>query len=123
MHDMNLSVLFFNLRRVWQVYREVYKGERNASFASTLHNLGMAFRAMAEESSKLERIPLLERAAEAFDRCVQIREKVRERTVTSLAHAGSFVVVVILIFFRLCRSPIPIAVIYGGGGKVRKKCL
>lgn len=81
------------------MYREVYKGEKNASFASTLHNLGMAFRAMAEESSKLERIPLLERAAEAFDRCVQIREKVRERPVTPLAHAGNFVVVVILIFF------------------------
>lgn len=32
---------------------------------------------MAEEAKKLERIPLLERAAEAFERCVQIREKVR----------------------------------------------
>lgn len=80
------------------MYREVYKGEKNASFASTLHNLGMAFRAMAEDSSKLERIPLLERAAEAFDRCVQIREKVRERPVTHLVHDGSFVVVAVLMF-------------------------
>ncbi|CAM9919827.1 unnamed protein product [Laminaria digitata] len=59
-----------------EVYRAVYKGEENASFASTLHNLGMAFRAMAEEAKKLERVPLLERAAEAFERCVQIREKI-----------------------------------------------
>lgn len=64
----------------------MYKGEENASFASTLHNLGMAFRAMAEEAKKLERIPLLERAAEAFERCVQIREKVRGRK-ESLHHA------------------------------------
>lgn len=63
-----------------KVYRSVYKGEENASFASTLHNLGMAFRAMADESKKLERIPLLERAAESFERCVQIREKVRRAT-------------------------------------------
>ena len=62
-----------------KVYRAVYKGEENVSFASTLHNLGMAFRAMADEAKKLERIPLLERAAEAFERCVQIREKVRGR--------------------------------------------
>ncbi|CAN0062523.1 unnamed protein product, partial [Hapterophycus canaliculatus] len=59
-----------------EVYRFVYKGEENASFASTLHNLGMAFRAMAEESKKLEKIPLMERAAETFERCVQIREKI-----------------------------------------------
>lgn len=59
-----------------KVYRAVYNGEENASFASTLHNLGMAFRAMAEESKKLEKIPLMERAAESFERCVQIREKV-----------------------------------------------
>lgn len=58
------------------MYRTVYKGEENASFASTLHNLGMAFRAMAEDSKKLEKIPLMERAAESFERCVQIREKV-----------------------------------------------
>lgn len=54
----------------------MYKGEENASFASTLHNLGMLFRAMAEDSKKLEKIPLMERAAESFERCVQIREKV-----------------------------------------------
>lgn len=60
-----------------KVYRAVYMGEENASFASTLHNLGMAFRAMAEDSKKLEKIPLMERAAESFERCVQIREKVR----------------------------------------------
>eukprot|EP00752_Nemacystus_decipiens_P003102 g2873.t1 len=59
-----------------EVYRTVYQGEENASFASTLHNLGMAFRAMAEDSKKLEKIPLMERAAESFERCVQIREKI-----------------------------------------------
>ncbi|CAN0316091.1 unnamed protein product [Ectocarpus sp. 12 AP-2014] len=59
-----------------EVYRAVYKGEENASFASTLHNLGMLFRAMAEDSKKLEKIPLMERAAESFERCVQIREKI-----------------------------------------------
>lgn len=67
-----------------QVYRAVYNGEENASFASTLHNLGMAFRAMAEESKKLEKIPLMERAAESFERCVQIREKVWYDTVGTL---------------------------------------
>ncbi|CAN0445355.1 unnamed protein product, partial [Ectocarpus sp. 12 AP-2014] len=51
-------------------------GEENASFASTLHNLGMLFRAMAEDSKKLEKIPLMERAVESFERCVQIREKI-----------------------------------------------
>lgn len=34
---------------------------------------------MAEESTKLEKIPLMERAAEAFERCVQIRDKVLPR--------------------------------------------
>lgn len=63
-----------------KVYRTVYQGEESASFASTLHNLGMAFRAMAEDSKKLEKIPLMERAAESFERCVQIREKVRDGT-------------------------------------------
>lgn len=69
---------FCVLVRGGKVYRTVYKGEENASYASTLHNLAMAFRAMAEESSKLQKIPLMERAAEALERCVQIREKVRK---------------------------------------------
>lgn len=74
----------------------MYKGEENASFASTLHNLGMAFRAMAEESKKLEKIPLMERAAETFERCVQIREKVRRTLETvegmrrNLVQQGAF---------------------------------
>ena len=67
------------------MYRTVYEGEENVSFASTLHNLGMAFRAMAEESKKLEKIPLMERAAESFERCVQIREKVRDCAPTHCA--------------------------------------
>ena len=73
----------------------MYKGEENASFASTLHNLGMAFRAMAEEAKKLERIPLLERAAEAFERCVQIREKVRERKNAHITYTQVLVTIVV----------------------------
>ncbi|CAM9801210.1 unnamed protein product [Sphacelaria rigidula] len=59
-----------------EVYREAYKGEENASFAATLHNLGMTFRTMAQQGNTLEKIPLLERAQETFQRCVEIREKI-----------------------------------------------
>lgn len=64
-----------------QVYREAYKGEENASFAATLHNLGMTFRTMAQQGNTLEKVPLLERAQETFQRCVEIREKVRWVTI------------------------------------------
>ncbi|CAM9223494.1 unnamed protein product [Choristocarpus tenellus] len=63
-----------------EVYRKAYKGEENASFAGTLHNLGMVFRAMADQAKGMERLSLLERTKESFQRALEIREKLLHRT-------------------------------------------
>ncbi|CAN0087822.1 unnamed protein product, partial [Discosporangium mesarthrocarpum] len=59
-----------------EVYRKAYKGELNQSFAGTLHNLGMAFRSMADQTKGVEKLALLERTKESFQRALEIREEV-----------------------------------------------
>jgi tetratricopeptide (TPR) repeat protein len=59
-----------------RVYRAAFGMENHPSFATTLANCGLAFRAYAAGCPALERMGLLDRAKEHLERAVELRREV-----------------------------------------------